>query len=394
MMALYVLITLRCGNCKAAFIVCCVFLPLVYLPLNLRPQMLAYLFLVLTLIILERFRQGHAAALWLLPPLFLVWVNTHGTFTLGVFALAVYWASGLVEIPWQGLESRRWTKQERVQLEGVGLLSLVALIITPYGTQLLLYPLDLALHQGVMVANIAEWQPIAFNMIVGEYFMAVLVAFWVAQIALQPRWRLDEAVLLLTGIVGVCLHVRLMLAFVPFCAPLFGVILARWVPRYDPAKDKRVLNAAFIVFLLAAVVHYFPSRSRLQNQLQEKWPVRAVEYLRQHPAPAHLFNSYGYGGFLIWQMADQSKVFIDGRADIYLRSGVLVDYLDIGRLEPAAPYLLNTYDIQACLLDRHEHLIILLNALPEWQRVYSDPLTVLYVRKPRASGKNPGAGDP
>ena len=85
--ALYALVTMRCGKSKAAFVVCALFLPLVYSSLSLRPQMLAYLFLLLTLIILERFRQGRRGALWFLPPLFLVWVNTHGIFTLGLFAL-------------------------------------------------------------------------------------------------------------------------------------------------------------------------------------------------------------------------------------------------------------------------------------------------------------------
>ena len=37
-----------------------------------------------------------------------------------------------------------------------------------------------------------------------------------------------------------------------------------------------------------------------------------------------MFNSYGYGGYLIWQMSDVNKVFIDGRGG-YLRAhrGVL-----------------------------------------------------------------------
>ena len=54
--ALFALITIRCQKSKAAFATCTLFLPLVYASCSLRPQMLAYLFLVLTLIILERFR--------------------------------------------------------------------------------------------------------------------------------------------------------------------------------------------------------------------------------------------------------------------------------------------------------------------------------------------------
>jgi hypothetical protein len=156
--ALYALCTGRSGNSKAAFATCAVLLPLVYPSCSLRPQMFGYLFLVLTLIVLERFRRGHTRALWLLPPLFLVWVNTHGSFVLGVFALGVYWASGLVDIHWGGLESRLWTSAERMRLELAALLTLVALTITPYGTEVCLYPLNMAFSQPINVANIQEWQ--------------------------------------------------------------------------------------------------------------------------------------------------------------------------------------------------------------------------------------------
>ena len=384
--ALYALVTMHCGNSKAAFVACALFLPLVYTALSIRPQMLAYLFLLLTLIILERFRRGHTGTLWLLPPLFLVWVNTHGIFTLGLFAFGVYWACGLVEIHWEGVESRRWTSAERARLELVALLILIALLITPYGPELLLYPWDLASSQQVMIANIIEWQPMTFNNSTGKIFLCFLLALLVAQVALRPRWRLEQVVLLLAGIGGACLHVRLVMIFVPFTAPLFGVILARWVEPYEPRKDKYALNAVIMALVVAGVTGFFPSQGDLQDMVREKWPVRAVEYLRQHPAPQPMLNSYLYGGYLIWQMSDVNKVFIDGRADIYVRTGVFVDYLKIARLELPAPFLLKAYNVQSCLLDRSETLVTLLDASPDWQKAYSDSVSVLYVRRHPAEG--------
>jgi hypothetical protein len=204
-----------------------------------------------------------------------------------------------------------------------------------------------------------------------------------AQVTLRPRWRLAELVLLFTGIAGACIHMRMMLVFVPFSAPLFGVILARWLPPYEPAKDRYALNAILMTLVVAAVIGFFPSRADLESIMQEKWPVRAVAYLRQHPAPQPILNSYGYGGYLIWQMSDADKVFIDGRADIYMHTGVFVDYLHIARLGFPTPFLLNAYNVQSCLLDRTEILATLLDASPEWQKIYGDPVSVLYVRRPR-----------
>jgi hypothetical protein len=86
-------------------------------------------------------------------------------------------------------------------------------------------------------------------------------------------------------------------------------------------------------------------------------------------------------------------VFIDGRADIYERTGVLTDYINIARLALPAPFLLNAYNVQSCLLERQDILVTLLNASPGWQKIYGDPITVLYVRRPRASGFVIGEND-
>ena len=46
-----------------------------------------------------------------------------------------------------------------------------------------------------------------------------------------------------------------------------------------------------------------------------------------------LLNEYGWGGYLIWSLGPQQKVFIDGRADIYEYAGVLPDYISMTRME-------------------------------------------------------------
>jgi hypothetical protein len=381
LLALYALATLRCRNSKAAFVVCAVSLPLVYLSCSLRPQMLGYLFLVLTLIALERFREGRTGALWLLPVLFLVWVNTHGSFVIGLGALAVYMVSGLVHIHWGELRSRLWTSAERLRLELVALLSLVALTLTPYGTELCLYPLNVAFSQPVNVGNIEEWQSMMFGAFFGKLFLALFLSFLLAQVILRPAWHLGELVLFFAGIVAACLHVRFVLVFVPFSVPLLAVILARWIPPYRPGRDKYLLNALLMALAVAGIVWFFPSRAKLESIMQEKWPVRAVAYLKQHPVPKPMYNTYGYGGYLIWQLDGQNKVFVDGRADTYERVGVLADYLSIARLAPTTPFLLDAYNVQSCLLDREEPLATLLTASRGWRKVYSDKLSALFVRR-------------
>ncbi len=389
MLALYAYATLRSGNSKAGFLACAVLGFLASASFNLRPQMLGYLFLILTLIALERFRQGKRRAVWLLPFLFLVWINTHASWAIGLGVIAVFWAGGLMQFRLGGIEARRWTSGDRLRLSFVFLLCLMAIPITPYGTQLAAYPFQVASSLPVNVANVLEWQPMPFNLLVGKWFLALLLAFFLIQAVFRFTWRVEEFALFLFGTMMACLHVRFLLLFLPFFAPLFATVLARWLPPYDRAKDRYALNAVLMAVVAACMVRYFPSRADLQRIVEASFPVRAVEYLRQHPVPGPMYNTYGYGGYLIGSLGPEQKVFIDGRGDLYEFGGVFSDYLQVASLRPGALVVLRTYGIRSCLLDRSEALATVLAALPDWQQVYTDNVSVLFVRL--TSSEAPGA---
>jgi hypothetical protein len=378
MIALYAFGTIRSGNSKAGFVAAACLIALATPSFTMRPQMLGYLFLVLTLIALQLFRQGKQWAIWLLPAMFLVWVNTHGSFIIGLGVILVYLVCGLKEFRVGAIEAKKWTPKERVRLEWVFLLCLAVLPITPYGTRLAMYPFDMAFAQPINVANVLEWQPMPFNLGGGKIFLALVLGFFLVQMALNLKWRLEELTLFLGGVAMACVHLRFVLLFVPFFAPLLATIAARWLPRYDARKDKYILNVVLMAGVIAGMVHYFPSRASLDKTVAEKYPVAAVEYMQQHPAPGPMFNAYTFGDYLVW--AGQ-KVFIDGRGDLYEHGGVLSDYIQIVRLKPAALGILRNYGVQSCLIERDAPLATLLKVSPEWRQAYSDNTSVLFVRQ-------------
>jgi hypothetical protein len=384
-LALYLLGTIRSGNSKAGFVAAAMLCPLAFPSFTLRSQMLGYLFLVVTLIALELFRQGRKWAVWMLPPLLLVWVNTHGSWIVGLGAIFVYWVCGLMEFRKGGIEAKRWSPAERRSISFVFLLSLIGVTITPYGGDLAVFPFSVASSLPASVANILEWLPMPFNQAGGKIFLALVLGFFVLQMAFNFAWRLEELLLFLGGVVMACLHVRFILLFVPFFAPLLATILSRWLPAYSRAKDKYALNAILMAGVVVAMVHYFPSQADLEQKVANNFPVKAVEYLRQHPVPGPMFDSYGFGGYLIWSLGPEQKVFIDGRSEIYERGGVLNDYIQLTHLKPGGLSILQRYQVQSCLLERDEPLAIVLAALPDWRNVYSDTTSTLFVRRNTAS---------
>jgi hypothetical protein len=94
-----------------------------------------------------------------------------------------------------------------------------------------------------------------------------------------------------------------------------------------------------------------------------------------------MYNTYGFGGYLIFSRGPEHKVFLDGRSELYERGGVLADYLEIADLKPNAIAILQKYGFESCLIKRDEALATVLAALPDWRKEYEDGTSVLFVRR-------------
>ena len=376
---LYYYAYLRSCNIKAALAGCAVVWPFLGACFTLRPQLLGYIFLLVTLILLERYRQGLQRSLWLLPGIFILWVNTHGTFSFGLLAIGVYLAAGLKDFRLGDLESRRWTRGQCLHLGLVLLLCGLATLLNPYGPRLL-YSLAEPVSQPLVMAYIDEWQPLNFKVFYGKWFLVVLFLFFLAPIIWRVRWRLEELALVLIAAFMACVHQRVVVFFAILAAPALAVLLAEWWPGYDRTKDKPLLNAVLILLFALGVVAAFPTTASLQQVIDLNQPRRAVNYLRQHPVPGPMFNDQFWGGYLIWAFGGRHAVFIDGRCDAYEPAGVLGDYIGIMRAGLDSLPLLDKYGVQSCLIERGGSLCALIDRRPEWKRVYQDDLSVVFAR--------------
>ncbi len=144
-------------------------------------------------------------------PMFLVWVNTDGTFVIGLIALGTYWASGWVPISFGGIQSNLWTAERRKQLAWVSLLWALMLPLSPHGTRVAANPVGVALLQPGVMADVQEWEPLTFGRSYGKYLVVLLLLFLVAVIAARPTFRPEEIGLLLLATLETFAHVRFVL---------------------------------------------------------------------------------------------------------------------------------------------------------------------------------------
>jgi hypothetical protein len=383
MVFLYYYAALRGGNSKAAFVACAVLLPLVTGFCHLRPQLFGYMLLVVTLICLERFRQQRQKKLWILPLLLLLWVNLHGSFIFGLMAIALYWVAGLVGFKFGGIVAEPWTTAQRRHLLIILLFCFAVLPVTPYGARVVGYTFHVIRHASLGMANITEYQPLGSYSSLLKLFLAFLLPFVLAQVLFPTTYRLEEIALVVAGVYGACVHSRLLFFFGLVFAPVLALFLSRWIPRYEVAKDRYLVNAAVILLMAMGLFKALPSRKELQRQVTAQYPRRALDYLRAHPVPGAMLNDYGWGGYLIW-VAPERKVFIDGRSQIYEDNGVYRDYLSVMSVEKNTLPLLRKYNIESCLVPANSPLATFLAALPDWERAYSDNLSSVLVRKKRS----------
>ena len=343
-----------------------------------RTLLFGWLCMMGLLLLLDRF-QRTGKGLWLLPPLFALWINLHGSWTFGVVVLVLTIASGLVEGEWGLVVARRWTPGELKKLILVFVTSLAALFVNPFGYRLVLYPFDLLLrHKGVM-EYLDEWQSVDFSTTNGKLALIVIFALLAAALFSSRRWRLDEVLLTAFALWAALSHVRFLffagLIMVPILAPRLKLF-----PPYERELDKPWLNAVIMVAVVGSMIYFFPSAAQLQQRVDEEYPKAALEFMQQQHLNGRIFNQYKWGGYMEWN-APELKTFVDTRADIFVYNGAFEDFLRATAINNSFE-ILDKHKIDYVFLQPKQPLDYLLEHSPAWHSIYSDKVAVLFERTP------------
>ncbi len=89
-----------------------------------RTQLFAWLCFVAIYAILRRFRSGRDAPLWLIPVLFCVWINCHGSWLMGLAVYGIFVSAGLIRHDIGRLPAAPWSNRELKKLILTGLASI------------------------------------------------------------------------------------------------------------------------------------------------------------------------------------------------------------------------------------------------------------------------------
>jgi len=349
---------------------------------GVRPQMLTLLLASVYIVLLERFDpKEQSRRLWWLVPLMLLWVNLHAGFALGLALIGLYIVRAVLDGEWN-----------HVRPLFIVLVVCTAVVpLNPNGFRMFSYPYE-TLTSSSMAAFIQEWASPDFHKT--TYLpLAILLLSTAGVMAFSPkRARLGELFLVLITAFGALRSARHIPIFSLFAAPVLAKHL--WAIARDRGWDKLLTGAEAnptgikllinIVLLLAPLalgvsrVWYFASHQR--NYVTLRNPVAAVEFIKSRHLPGPIYNRYGWGGYLIYQLYPEYRVYIDGRADVY---GDAFFAEAVRTYDGASDWAgsLDRYGIKTVLISPDAPLGSLLrNDYGKWKVVYEDDQAIIFIR--------------
>jgi hypothetical protein len=316
------------------------------------------LFGLVALCLLLLAAEGRLDPQWLVPTMWL-WVNTHGSFPLGLVAL------GLLAIG-RRLDHQSPTTEVRA-LKWAALGTLVG-AINPLGPRLLVFPIELLRRQDVL-SNVVEWQAPNFTRFGQRAFLVVLLLAIVA-LARRPSWRaaLPLVVFTAASLLGARNVVVASIVFVPGMAR--GLAGLGTVTGEERKPIFRPMAAALAVVGLLAVVATANGPVYSFNG----YPVAAVTWAQREGLlgpQARLLSKDYVGNYLEARFGTSVKVFIDDRYDMFPEN-VVNDYLTLNQGQAGWQEVLDRHRASAVLWPVDEPLGQLLAVSPRWRVVYSD----------------------
>jgi len=369
---------------------------------NVRPQAIAFPIAAIFLLAMYQYDQTRRRR-WLavFPVGMLFWVNSHGTFPLGLLLIGLW----LVENLWQPVVSEGFSARAAVEhavAPGVALVAAaLACLLNPRGINTFSYVSGMSSNPTIQ-NMVPEWAPPTFATLTGQLFLIGLLSV-ATLLAVSPKRPSPFQLLSFLGFAG--LGLRTTRGAIWF-GLVMGTVLAdhlaalaretrrRLYQRFgvllrSHSQGNPVLNVTLIVVLcLGALIslpwlkHQLPLPPKKAGVISAETPVAATEYLLEAKPPGPLFHAMSFGSYLIWRAQPDYPVFVDSRIELY-SPGIWYDYIGISAAAENWEDRLSKYGIRTLMLSRKEQLA-LVAATEEsvvWETVYDIGDVVIFTKQ-------------
>ncbi len=307
-----------------------------------------------------------AGPTWVAAPLLWVWVNTHGSFPMGLVLLGT-----LVVGRWLDRESAR--RELRVSAwAGLGLL-LGA--VNPIGPKLLVFPIEL-LGKADTLRFIDEWRPPDYGDLAPRLLVLMAGLSVLALLARHRRFRAFLPLLVFTG---------LALTSARNVAPAGIIVMAAVAPALaglgsDLGHERRPVFRTVGIGLGALTLLVALGALRGPQADLAFYPTEAVDWMEAHDLvgpDVRVISRDFVGNYLEARYVDM-PVFIDDRYDMFPVE-VIDDYRTLMKGDEGWEQIAERWDADAVLWNTDADLAEELTASSTWQVAYEDDNWLLVV---------------
>jgi hypothetical protein len=354
-----------------------------------RPQMFTFTLASLLLWLLDSGENRPRLLLWI-PPLFLLWLNLHAGFALGPALLLAYGVGLIFET---ALGNTPWQQARPLLLRVLWLLlACLALVpLNPSGAHLYRYPFDTLRSPG-MRSLIVEWFSPDFHQWLYRPLLLVwlLVLTALASSRFKPKGRVIVP-LLLTSFAALD-AVRHIPIFVLVAIPVIAAALPVASPPFalsergrNPWRLRPLFAGAVVILMAGFALAKWVSLTRSQEaRMAEQFPQKAVAFLRAGGYPGRIFVYYDWGGYAIWRLYPEYRVFVDGRADLYgddFQGNDLLSQFKLAvQLRTGWREVLDRWQVETVVVPPSSALAQALVLDPAWRVPFSDSKAIILLR--------------
>lgn len=313
--------------------------------------------------------------------LFVAWVNLHPGVYLGLLSVVIY---SIVK------------KNYKVFLVSIG-----GMLCNPMFIKYFYIPLDFIFERGYIrefTPMIHEYFPLyhvslRVNSIFFLFFI-LLISTLVFVVFSKNSDSFDKIIVIVFAIAG-WLSSRFVLFFgIAGIAAIINSLQYRKIKSKVPGYISIIIPLTLIVIAMTGGVYMRPSvKQKPSIGINESnIPVKGVNYLKDINFNGRIFNSYSYGGYLLFR---GYSPFIDGRTDIYDEE-TLLEYRNI--MEDGRNYreIMDKYEVDCFFLKRSKigmnRMGISINSRlwrdKEWGLAYWNDGSLIYLKKEKFTGVN------
>ncbi len=287
---------------------------------NIRPELFSYLFIAVLLWLLYSYKETRdKKLLYIIPFLFLLWINLHIYFIFGLFILGVFILD----------EAKQWNKRglEVKKLSMALVTSLLLMLINPFGIKAIIYPFTVFGNYGIEVSEIAsvtKANAVVFSQSIATTFYLSLFVLLVSLLYLMISKRKEslfvDTVLAIIFSALAWMIVRNIAMFAIVTLPIISASVCMLVSKLEIWENKNTKYSFVAISLVIVLGISFTRIPHAWSAVGSGITIgsqEAGEFIRDNDISGPLINDFNSGGYASWYLFPELQLFVDNRPEAF-----------------------------------------------------------------------------